>query len=447
MPATQKMPCRMLILWLLVILALRNTFADTPDTALTATAVVRTGAPGYYTVNQRKQGVDYDFIDMLAQNNSINMEVITVDTVALALEKLQKKKAHLAIGFIAVPPDLRDRYIVLPAYNSIARQVLYHYKEPHPKHLGDIPAGRLEISNYPAHRSLLAHGSEEINALMPVVHSDVGARKMFALLDQKFVDYTLGDSGDMLIYQHLYPRIQVAFDLPGKMPVAWLARTDIETELLERLIAFFRDINENGVAKRITNRYFQHTEPINYGAKITFLENADALLTKHKQHFIKAAQLLDLDWQLLAALSYQESHWNNKAKSPSHAKGLMMLTTPVIKKYGVTDPFDAGANVTAGGRYLLSLRERLPPGITEPDRTWFALAAYAIGMRFVLNARTLAERAGKNPDWWMDVREFFRTAQRTSKAPLRSDVKKYVHNILRYRDLIVWLEEQPLLTH
>ena len=42
----------------------------------------------------------------------------------------------------------------------------------------------------------------------------------------------------------------------------------------------------------------------------TFLQRADTRLPKYKTHFQEAAQDIDVHWTLIAAISYQESHWN-----------------------------------------------------------------------------------------------------------------------------------------
>ena len=59
----------------------------------------------------------------------------------------------------------------------------------------------------------------------------------------------------------------------------------------------------------------------------------------------------------------------------------------------------------AGARYLQMLKEQLPLRIDEPDRTWFALAAYNQGMGHLEDARALAQRSGLDPDSWMDVQK------------------------------------------
>ena len=55
-------------------------------------------------------------------------------------------------------------------------------------------------------------------------------------------------------------------------------------------------------------------------------------------------------------------------------------------------------------RYLHDLKEKMPRRIAEPDRTWFALAAFNIGLGHLEDARVQAQRDRLDPDRWRDVR-------------------------------------------
>ena len=68
---------------------------------------------------------------------------------------------------------------------------------------------------------------------------------------------------------------------------------------------------------------------------ITFLQRADTRLPKYKTHFQDAAQDIDVHWTLIAAISYQESHWNPKAISNTGVRGMMKLTQKIKKKLNV----------------------------------------------------------------------------------------------------------------
>jgi membrane-bound lytic murein transglycosylase F len=83
----------------------------------------------------------------------------------------------------------------------------------------------------------------------------------------------------------------------------------------------------------------------------------------------------------------------------------MMLTESTADRMKVTDRLDARQSILAGARYLLLLKEMLPPRIAEPDRTWIALAAYNLGYGHVEDARILAQRLGSSPDSWVDLKK------------------------------------------
>ena len=62
-----------------------------------------------------------------------------------------------------------------------------------------------------------------------------------------------------------------------------------------------------------------------------------------------------MEWQLLAAIAYQESHWDPQATSPSGVRGLMMLTQSTANEIGVTDRLDPLQSLRDGSRYLKKL--------------------------------------------------------------------------------------------
>ena len=121
--------------------------------------------------------------------------------------------------------------------------------------------------------------------------------------------------------------------------------------------------------------------------------------------FFAAQEAHGIEWRLLAAVAYQESRWAPDATSETGVRGFMQLTEGTAKELGVTDRLDARESVMAAARYLRDLKAKLPARIPEPDRTWFALAAFNIGMGHLEDARIQAQRDRLDPDRWRDVRK------------------------------------------
>jgi membrane-bound lytic murein transglycosylase F len=153
-----------------------------------------------------------------------------------------------------------------------------------------------------------------------------------------------------------------------------------------------------------------------------------------------------MDWRLLAAIGYQESHWNPEAVSPTGVKGIMMLTHDTARMMGVENREDPKESILGGARYLMRVKRKIPERIPEPDRTWFTLAAYNIGFGHLEDARIITEMLDGNPDDWFEVRA---NLPLLTQKKWHSRVKRgyargwapvhYVDNIRSYYEALMWL--------
>lgn len=180
-----------------------------------------------------------------------------------------------------------------------------------------------------------------------------------------------------------------------------------------------------------------------------FTRQVNTRLPRYQGLFEAAADLIDWDWRLLVAIAYQESHLNPRAKSPTGVRGIMMLTLQTMRELGYTSRLDPAQSIEGGARYLSQLKSRLPDRISDPDRTWFALAAYNIGMGHLEDARKLTERQGGHPDRWLDVSARLPLledpkyhAQTTYGFARGKEAQAYVANIQQYYEWLIWDAER-----
>jgi soluble lytic murein transglycosylase-like protein len=120
----------------------------------------------------------------------------------------------------------------------------------------------------------------------------------------------------------------------------------------------------------------------------------------------EAADLYELDPNLIRAVIHAESAFNPFAVSRAGAQGLMQLMPDVAEELDVLDPFDPRQNIFGGARYLRALLDRNKGNI---DR---AVASYNAGPGAVERYNGIPPyRETRN--YVRTVRTFLKNARRT----------------------------------
>ena len=162
---------------------------------------------------------------------------------------------------------------------------------------------------------------------------------------------------------------------------------------------------QSGEMAKLKDKYYGHINIFNYYNTVVFHKRIKSRLPKYKKDFQEAGKQNGISWIYLAAQSYQESHWNPRAKSNTGVRGMMMLTLPTAKSVGVKSRIDAKQSIYGGAKYLAKMIKNVSADVKGKDeRMKFALAAYNIGMGHIQDAQVLAKRQYKDPNSWLDVR-------------------------------------------
>ena len=326
-----------------------------------------------------------------------------------------------------------------PAWYHAALQLVYRGGTDRPKSVESLGKHRIPVT--PDQAELLRHDYPHVR--WRVAHDqDIGT--LLRKVQEGGISATVANSNQLTIYRHLYPDLRAAFALSGPQPVSWVYRHD--TVLDGRVSEFIRARSENGDLERLLEQYFGHARKFDSNDASTFLTMTRERLPEYQQLFRDTAFRYGMDWTLLAAICYQESHWFPGARSPTGVRGLMMLTQDTAGYLDIGDRVDPGQSVDGGARYFRLLLDKIPERIVDPDRTWLALAAYNIGFQHLEDARILTQKLGGDPDAWVDIRKFLPLLSNdkwhvlTEYGQARGgETVRFVENIRRYQDILRWV--------
>ena len=398
------------------------------------------GADGKYS------GIEQDLLDLFTKETGTRLRLVERTKFSEILPALHRHLAHLAAAGLTATEERRKDFIFGPAYLSVHTVVAYNTDNQHPRNVHDLAGKRVAVlAGSSGAEQLRLEFIEEPELRWEEIIATDGMELLDKLANDEF-DYVVTDSNIVELAQNFSPNIGRAFNLGEPETLSWALPKDANPLLLERIEKFFARINSNGTLRILLDRYYGHIQRLNQGDVIAFLERRQSVLPQYRGIFQEGQELTGIDWRLLAALGFQESHWNPLATSPTGVRGLMMLTSETADRLGVDDRLDPRQNIIAGARYLKILIDTLPERIMEPDRTWLALASYNIGYGHLEDARILTRRHGLNADKWVDVKktlplltrsDFYITVQRGfarggEAVILTENIRNYFDILVRY---------------
>ena len=350
-------------------------------------------------------GFEQDLVDLFAREMGMKVRMVVRDRLSDIVPTIEHGYAHLAAAGISLTQARQAQVSFSPSYLTVRKAVVYNTDKPRPRNLSDLAFKKVAVLGGSSTAEQLRIEARGVKGLrwkeVPAANID----HLIQDLSEGKLDYVVSDSHAAELARNFYPNIATAFSFGVPEPLAWALAKDAHPKLVLAVHEFFERIRKNGTLHMLLDRHFGHVQRLTQGDVVALLSKRENVLPQYAAAFKEAQEISNIDWRLIAALGFQESHWDPTATSPTGVRGLMMLTSSTADRLGVTDRLDPYQNILAGARYLQMLRQTLPERIPEPDRTWMALASYNVGYGHLEDARTLAQRQRLNPDSWADLKK------------------------------------------
>jgi membrane-bound lytic murein transglycosylase F len=410
--------------------------------------ITRNSPTTFYTGSNGAEGPEYDLIRGFATFIGVELKLETADRFSELMGAVETGRSHVAAAGLTATADRETRVDFGPSYQNVKQYLIYKLGTGRPRGVQDLIGKKIEVVSGTSYVETL----KNIQSLHPELvwtenpHADLA--ELFVKVSEQEIDYTIADSSLFKVYRNYVPEIRVGFELTMGDSLAWAFPKRYDPSLIERAEQYIEFVEENGDLDRVRDRYYGHTRRFDYVGTRRFIRDYNNILPRFRNLFEQTAESQKVDWRLLAAIGYQESHWDPEAISPTGVRGIMMLTKNTARGLGVDDRIDPAQSIFGGARYLERLRARLPETIKEPDRTWFALAAYNVGYGHVQDARVITARMGEEPDLWAHVKKSLPLLtqhnyySKTKHGYARGwEPVMYVENIRNYYDILIWLTE------
>jgi membrane-bound lytic murein transglycosylase F len=409
------------------------------------TVHTRSSPTTYYEGRRGPTGFEYELMRRFADDLGVSLNLDASHQVDSVLPAV-REKGDLGAAGLPLAPTTPGIHFTRPILNMqpllVYRRGLYGIDEP--ADLIGLEIGTLSSSGTSANlRELQAEYPE----LSWKESNKLEVAELMAQIENESLDAAVIYDHQFRLNRLFFPNVERGFFIGDPISMAWAVPSGRGLGFLQAANRFLENLKASGMLERLKSRYFGHDDYLEYVGTRTFLSHLDSRLPRYKDLFKEAARETGFDWKLLAALGYQESHWDPDAVSPTGVRGLMMLTRPTAEQMGIENRRDPIQSIDGGARYLRSVHDRLPESITGDDRLYMAMASYNVGLGHLYDARKITQMRGGNPDKWADVREALPLLQqREWHSKTRHGYARggepviYVRNIRRYYEMIEYVE-------
>ena len=407
----------------------------------------RVGPTSYYEVKNKLLGFEYELMEEFSKYINVDLNIIQAENVHKSKKLLYDRDIDILVGFDinendsdakrSYPYHRIDYYIVSNSrYTSIdsMHQILESYD--------------IHTINSPTITTNLDILKKSYNKLNYKIWDNKNIDELLNKLIKNDIRLIVLTSDEFKLFKKYYNNLEIVYRISSNEALSWLLPSNVGKDLEKKLTEFFSYLIKNNKLNNIYSKYFRDNTHTFVGTKI-FLNDYINIFPKYEFHFFQASKKFGLDWKLLASIGYQESRWDDKAISYTGVRGLMMLTNDTAKELGVLDRIDPKQSIYGGAEYLNKLLKRLPDGLADDERIWFAVAAYNIGMGHVLDAVTLAQNDGIKVSKWTHLEPYIlklsqsKYYKKTKYGYARGwETAKYIQNIKRYYDILVFLDSQ-----
>ena len=395
----------------------------------------------YYYYNEQPTGFEFDLAKEFANFLNVDLDVVTPGWNNMFSYLEQGKGDFIASGLAITKKRLEKVNFSIP-YMNIQQHIVHHELVFGPKNIEDLTFRTIHIRRGTSYHSRLEEIKKSGVNFNYILHDNIPTEELIRMVHNREIKFTVADDNIAYLNQRYYPDIRIGIALQEKEPLAWAVNKD-DSQMLEQINKFFLYANETGLLKQIYDKYYSNIEDADSFDLKRFHQRIKTLLPKYKKIIVEESIKYGFDWKLVAAVVYQESHFNPNAKSFTNVRGLMQVTTVTAEEMGIKNRLKPSQSISAGIKYLDKMVKKFDYLENDYERILFALASYNIGYGHVIDAIQIAIDTGLDEIKWQSLKT---TLPLLSKSKYYKKTKhgyargweavQYVERILTYYDIL-----------
>ena len=383
-------------------------------------ALTDNSSSSFYIYKNDSLGYEYELLNSFAKKMGVELEMVIAKNMDSVFEQLNRGDVDIVAANLTVT---KDRLEVVNFSNPLmlVSQVLVQRKplgwenmttsEQNKKLVRntiELSGKNIVVRKGSSFYSRLISLSEEIGEKINIIFApgEMNTDQLIGMVANGSADFTIADENVALNNQTYYSNIDVETQISFPQKIAWAIRKN-SPGLMKELNSFVDKRKDSKESAELYAKYFKRKKTNSNGIG-KYANYSRGIISEYDELIKTYSKKIDWDWELLASMVYQESHFSPTARSWAGANGFMQLIPVTAKRYGL-DTIDATAeqSLKAGTSYIIDLDKYWQKYIfIKEERVKFVLASYNAGIGHVIDARNLAGKYGKKQNVWKDNVEY-----------------------------------------
>lgn len=377
---------------------------NAPDTLH---AVTLYGPSSYFRYRGGEMGFDYENVCRFAEDEGMILDLKIAPSVHSMLNMLENGEADLAAYPVPVIEEYMD-HVRHCGHKEVTWQVLVQPQgTDRITDVTQLVGKRVYVEKDSRYHFRMNNLNAELGGgieIVPICKDTLISEDLIAMVDRGEVPLTVVDSDIAELNHSYFPHLDINLRISLDQYSSWAVRKDCDS-LAARIDRWGKRREITEMMKTVYRKYFEKSKTLaldeNPENLLGVAIRQDGRISPYDSGFRQYAHITGYDWELLAAIGFIESRFDNDVVSWAGACGIMQLMPSTAQAMGVEDVTTPDSNIKAAALLLKKLDDSLAGKVADPEeRRKFVIAAYNCGLGHIYDAIALADKIGLDPQVW-----------------------------------------------
>jgi membrane-bound lytic murein transglycosylase F len=367
--------------------------------------IISQNAISYFVNDEDEMGYEYDLVRNYADYIGVDIKLIVASSAKEMKQLLLENKGDIIASQFPCSKGNKQTLAFTNCRSNSFPVLVQPSSKNQVKYVTDLIGKKVCVKKNDKYWIRLKNLNEEIGGgiIIQLMNDSLSDDALIVKVSKQEIPMTIADNDIAEVFKNNLHNINISVQVGLSQERGWAVRKNSE-QLLSSVNEWFMKIQNSRFYNKLHQKYYEGK----FLDKTIIQNIPKGNISPYDSWFQKYAPQIGWDWRLLAALAFNESHFDTNAVSSAGALGLMQMMPGTGAKYGLDTItiFQPEPAIAASVQYIKSLNLIYRNIDNQEERIKFILASYNAGPAHIIDAQALAVKYGEKSNQWNIVEKY-----------------------------------------